>query len=90
MLVDTNSRNTATSIVGHKVSTPFGFTPIGIIKIYNPLGELPVAKVAQDLNLPYCLSTAGSTPSKMSGGQMGRMELDSSNYTCGWFAEESS
>ena len=43
-------------------STPIGFAPIGINKIYNPLGELPVAKAAQELNLPYCLSTAGSTP----------------------------
>lgn len=43
------------------VSAPFGFAPIGINKIYHPLGELPVATVAQELNLPYCLSTAGST-----------------------------
>lgn len=61
-LVDTNSRDTTTEIFGHKVSAPIGFAPIGINKIYNPLGELPVAKVASELNLPYCLSTAGSTP----------------------------
>lgn len=62
MLIDTNNRDTATKIFGHKVSAPIGFAPIGINKIYNPLGELPVAKVAKELNLPYCLSTAGSTP----------------------------
>lgn len=62
MLIDTNTRTTAWSIFGHRVSAPIGFAPIGINKIYNPLGELPVAKVAQELNLPYCLSTAGSTP----------------------------
>jgi isopentenyl diphosphate isomerase/L-lactate dehydrogenase-like FMN-dependent dehydrogenase len=62
MLVDTNVRDTKTEIFGHKVSAPIGFAPIGINKIYNPLGELPVAKVAKELNLPYCLSTAGSTP----------------------------
>lgn len=62
MLVDTNKRDTKTEIFGHKVSAPIGFAPIGINKIYNPLGELPVAKVAKELNLPYCLSTAGSTP----------------------------
>jgi len=61
-LVDTNTRDTTTTIFGHKVSAPIGFAPIGINKIYNPLGELPVAKVAGELNLPYCLSTAGSTP----------------------------
>jgi isopentenyl diphosphate isomerase/L-lactate dehydrogenase-like FMN-dependent dehydrogenase len=61
-LVDTNTRDTSTTIFGHKVSAPIGFAPIGINKIYHPLGELPVAKVAGELNLPYCLSTAGSTP----------------------------
>jgi isopentenyl diphosphate isomerase/L-lactate dehydrogenase-like FMN-dependent dehydrogenase len=62
MLVDTNKRDTATEIFGHKVAAPIGFAPIGINKIYHPLGELPVAKVAEELNLPYCLSTAGSQP----------------------------
>ncbi|KAI9664579.1 MAG: hypothetical protein M1821_006025 [Bathelium mastoideum] len=62
MLVDTNVRDTSAEIFGHKVSAPIGFAPIGINKIYHPLGELPVAKVAKELNLPYCLSTAGSQP----------------------------
>lgn len=62
MLVDTNERDTATTIFGHRVSAPIGFSPIGICKIYYPTGELPVAKVAGELNLPYCLSTAGSQP----------------------------
>ncbi|KAI7248932.1 FMN-dependent alpha-hydroxy acid dehydrogenase, partial [Hortaea werneckii] len=61
MLADTNKRDTKHEIWGHKVSAPIGFAPIGINKIYHPLGELPVAKVAKELNLPYCLSTAGST-----------------------------
>jgi hypothetical protein len=30
MLVDTNVRDTATAIFGHKVSAPIGFAPIGI------------------------------------------------------------
>jgi isopentenyl diphosphate isomerase/L-lactate dehydrogenase-like FMN-dependent dehydrogenase len=62
MLVDTNKRDTSASIFGHKVSAPIGFAPVGINKIYHPQGELPVAKVAKELNLPYCLSTAGSQP----------------------------
>lgn len=60
MLVDTNKRDTATEIFGHKVSAPIGFAPVGINKIYHPQGEWPVAQVAGELNLPYCLSTAGS------------------------------
>ena len=61
-MVDTNLRDTSTTIFGHKVSAPIGFAPIGINKIYHPLGELPVAAVAKELNLVYALSTAGSTP----------------------------
>ncbi|KAK7511250.1 FMN-dependent dehydrogenase [Phyllosticta citriasiana] len=62
MLVDTNNRDTVTTIFGHRVAAPIGFAPIGINKIYHPHGELPVAKVAGELRLPYCLSTAGSQP----------------------------
>lgn len=61
-LVDTNERSTKTTIFGHEVSAPIGIAPIGINKIYHPLGELPVAKVAGELGIPYCLSTAGSYP----------------------------
>jgi isopentenyl diphosphate isomerase/L-lactate dehydrogenase-like FMN-dependent dehydrogenase len=62
MLVDTNKRDTATEIFGHKVNAPIGFAPVGINKIYHPKGELPVASAAGALGLPYCLSTAGSNP----------------------------
>lgn len=62
MLVNTNERETSHSIFGHRVAAPIGFAPIGINKIYNEAGELPVARVAGELNLPYCLSTAGSQP----------------------------
>ncbi|KAH7147564.1 FMN-dependent dehydrogenase [Fusarium sp. MPI-SDFR-AT-0072] len=61
-LVDTNERPTRTTIFGHEVSAPFGIAPIGINKIYHPQGELPVAKVAGELGIPYSLSTTGSCP----------------------------
>lgn len=60
--MDTNERSMRTSIFGHEVSAPIGIAPIGINKIYHPQGELPVAKVAGELGIPYCLSTAGSYP----------------------------
>jgi isopentenyl diphosphate isomerase/L-lactate dehydrogenase-like FMN-dependent dehydrogenase len=60
MLIDTNIRDTATTIFGHKVSAPIGFAPIGINRIYHPTGEISVAKVAKELNLAYSLSSAGS------------------------------
>lgn len=58
--MDTNTRDTAASIFGHNVAAPIGFAPIGINRIYHPTGELSVAKVANELNLPYTLSSAGS------------------------------
>ena len=61
-LVDTNVRDSAHEIFGHKVAAPIGFAPVGINKIYHPRGEIPVARVAHELNLPYALSTAGSCP----------------------------
>ncbi|OTB18679.1 hypothetical protein K445DRAFT_54615 [Daldinia sp. EC12] len=60
MLVDTEHRDTATTIFGHRVAAPIGFAPIGINRIYHATGELSPAKVAAELNLPYCLSSAGS------------------------------
>lgn len=60
MLVDTNVRDTATTLFGHELSAPIGFAPIGINRIYHPTGEISVAKVAQELNLAYSLSSAGS------------------------------
>ncbi|KAF9693715.1 hypothetical protein EKO04_008554 [Ascochyta lentis] len=62
MLVDTNKRDTVSSIFGHRVNAPIGFAPVGINKIYHPAGELPVARAAGGLGLPYALSTAGSQP----------------------------
>ncbi|KAI1261064.1 FMN-dependent alpha-hydroxy acid dehydrogenase [Xylariaceae sp. FL1019] len=59
-LVDTQHRDTATTIFGHRVAAPIGFAPIGINRIYHATGELSPAKVAGELNLPYCLSSAGS------------------------------
>ncbi|KAK5069905.1 hypothetical protein LTS08_007878 [Lithohypha guttulata] len=61
MLVDTNKRDTTTTLFGHKCAAPIGFSPVGINKIYNNAGEIPVAKVAGELHLPYALSTAGSS-----------------------------
>lgn len=60
MLIDTDHRDTATTIFGHKVAAPIGFAPIGINRIYHATGELSPAKVAGELGLAYALSSAGS------------------------------
>lgn len=61
-LVDTNVRDMTTTLFGHKIPAPILFAPIGINKLYHPLGELVPAKIAGELGIPYCLSTAGSQP----------------------------
>jgi isopentenyl diphosphate isomerase/L-lactate dehydrogenase-like FMN-dependent dehydrogenase len=60
MLVDTNTRDLTTTLFGHRIPAPILFAPIGINKLYTPLGELVPAKIAGELGLPYCLSTAAS------------------------------
>jgi isopentenyl diphosphate isomerase/L-lactate dehydrogenase-like FMN-dependent dehydrogenase len=59
-LVDTNVRDTAIKLFGHNLAAPVEFAPIGINKIYHATGELAVASVAEELNLAYSLSSAGS------------------------------
>ncbi|EGO01300.1 hypothetical protein SERLA73DRAFT_179457 [Serpula lacrymans var. lacrymans S7.3] len=62
MLVDTNTRDLTTELFGHRIPAPILFAPIGINKLYSPTGELIPAKIAGELGLPYCLSTAASQP----------------------------
>jgi len=61
MGIDTNTRDISTHLFGHKINAPICFAPVGVNKIYHPHGEIPVAQVAGELGLPYCLSTAGSS-----------------------------
>ncbi|KIJ64766.1 hypothetical protein HYDPIDRAFT_28126 [Hydnomerulius pinastri MD-312] len=60
MLVDTNTRDLTVDLFGHRIPAPILFAPIGINKLYSPTGELVPAKIAGELGLPYCLSTASS------------------------------
>ncbi|KAJ3762956.1 FMN-dependent dehydrogenase [Lentinula raphanica] len=60
MLVDTNVRDLSIELFGHRIPAPILFAPIGINKLYSPTGELVPAKIAGELGLPYCLSTAAS------------------------------
>lgn len=60
MLVDTTTRDLSVDVFGHRIPAPILFAPIGINKLCSPEGELVPAKVAGELGLPYCLSTAAS------------------------------
>lgn len=41
-------------LFGHRIPAPILFAPIGINKLYSPLGELIPAKIAGELGLPVC------------------------------------
>ena len=47
----------AATIFGHKIPVPIMFAPIGINKLYSPLGELIPARVAGELGMPVCVLT---------------------------------
>lgn len=59
-LVDTNTRDTATSLFNHRITAPVGLAPVGLNRIYHHAGEKAPAKVARELGLPYVLSSAAS------------------------------
>ena len=46
------------TIFGHKIPVPIMFAPIGINKLYSPLGELIPARVAGELGMPVSLLTS--------------------------------
>ncbi len=50
-----------TSILGGRSELPFAFAPTGFTRMMNHEGESAVVKVAQQLGIPYALSTMGTT-----------------------------
>jgi L-lactate dehydrogenase (cytochrome) len=50
-----------TTILGKRSELPFAFAPTGFTRMMNHEGESAVVKVAQDVGIPYALSTMGTT-----------------------------
>ncbi|PVI01640.1 L-lactate dehydrogenase [Periconia macrospinosa] len=50
-----------TSIFGEKLQSPIAIAPVGVLRIFNPDGEVAVAKAAAKQSVPYIFSTASST-----------------------------
>ncbi|MGC4938387.1 alpha-hydroxy acid oxidase [Kribbella sp. DT2] len=51
----------STDILGRRSELPFAFAPTGFTRMMNHEGESAVVKVAEDLGIPYALSTMGTT-----------------------------
>lgn len=59
-MVNTDTRDLSVNLFGHRIPAPILFAPIGVNNLYHPDGETVAAKVAGELGLPYCMSTASA------------------------------
>ena len=53
--------DTSVTVLGERSALPFAFAPTGFTRMMHHEGELAVARVAQRENIPYSLSTMGTT-----------------------------
>ena len=60
-LVDITEIDLSRELFGRRWSLPFGFAPVGYANLIWPGADLALAKAAVAANIPYSLSTAGST-----------------------------
>jgi L-lactate dehydrogenase (cytochrome) len=61
ILRDVSDIDLGTSILGGRSELPFGFAPTGFTRMMNHEGESAVVKVAEEIGIPYALSTMGTT-----------------------------
>ena len=55
------SVDTSREILGRRAALPFAFAPTGFTRMMHHEGELSVASVAEEVGIPYALSTLGTT-----------------------------
>ncbi len=61
VLRDVSSVDPSTTILGQPSTLPFAFAPTGFTRMMNHEGESAVARVAENVGIPYALSTMGTT-----------------------------
>ena len=61
VLQDVRSVDTRTTILGQDAALPLVFAPTGFTRMMHHSGEPAVARVAQEIGIPYGLSTLGTT-----------------------------
>lgn len=61
VLEDVTDVDTSRSILGVEAAYPFGFAPTGYTRMMHHEGENAVARVAERTDVPYALSTMGTT-----------------------------
>jgi L-lactate dehydrogenase (cytochrome) len=61
VLHDVSVVDTSREMLGRRAALPFAFAPTGFTRMMNAAGERAVVAVAADVNIPYTLSTRGTT-----------------------------
>jgi L-lactate dehydrogenase (cytochrome) len=61
ILRDVSDIDLSTDILGRRSELPFAFAPTGFTRMMNHEGESAVVKVAEQVGIPYALSTMGTT-----------------------------
>jgi L-lactate dehydrogenase (cytochrome) len=57
ILVDMESRNLSTKMIGEDVAMPVALAPTGLTGMQYPDGEIHAARAAETFGVPFCLST---------------------------------
>jgi L-lactate dehydrogenase (cytochrome) len=61
VLRDVSATDTSREILGKRANLPFAFAPTGFTRMMHHEGERAVVSVAQQVGIPYTLSTMGTT-----------------------------
>jgi L-lactate dehydrogenase (cytochrome) len=61
VLHDVSAVRTATTILGRPSALPFALAPTGFTRLMHTSGERAVVSVAEEVGIPYTLSTLGTT-----------------------------
>ncbi|KAH8037397.1 hypothetical protein HPB51_009952 [Rhipicephalus microplus] len=61
LLVDVSKVDTTTTVLGHRISMPIGFSPTALQKLAHNDGEVATAQAAQDARIVMILSSLSTT-----------------------------
>ncbi|MEM7172219.1 MAG: alpha-hydroxy acid oxidase [Pseudomonadota bacterium] len=61
VLRDVSTRSLETKFLAKSYNYPFGFAPMGMCNLAHPEADAILARLARQINVPVCLSTAAST-----------------------------
>lgn len=85
MLANVAERDTGISLFGRKLAQPFVLSPIGVLDLAHPAGDIGVARAAASRGVPFILSNQASQPMEACARAMDREAGDQSLGAPRWF-----